>query len=39
MEPEEIIDMHAFNPDLTLGHLAYITGWTVKELETLLQGG
>jgi hypothetical protein len=39
MGPEEIFDMYDTNPDLTLGRLAYITGWTVKELKTLLQGG
>jgi len=38
MTPEQIIDTYDTNPDLTLGRLALITGWTVKELKTLLLG-
>ena len=37
-EPEQIIEMFDQNPDLSLGRLAQITGWSVKELKTLLMG-
>jgi len=37
--PEAIIEMFDSNPDLTLGRLASITGWSVSELKTLLTGG
>ncbi len=36
--PEEIIDLFDSKPDLTLARLAGITGWSVKELKTLLMG-
>lgn len=38
MSAEQIIDLYDQNPDLTLSRLARITGWTVKELKTLLMG-
>lgn len=37
-EPEQIIEMFDQNPDLTLSRLAEITGWSDKELKTLLMG-
>lgn len=36
MTPEEIIDMFDQNPDLPLATMARMTGWSVKELKTLL---
>lgn len=36
MSPEEICELFDRKPDLTLAALARITGWTVKELKTLL---
>jgi hypothetical protein len=36
MTPEKIIDIYDRNPDMTLATLARVTGWTVKELKTLL---
>ena len=36
MSVEQIIETHDRNPNLTLTMLARMTGWTVKELKTLL---
>jgi lambda repressor-like predicted transcriptional regulator len=36
MTPEQIIAAYDRNPNLTLAALARRTGWSVKELKTLL---
>lgn len=36
MSAEQIIETYDRNPNLTLATLARMTGWTVKELKTLL---
>lgn len=36
MSAEQIINLYDTNPNLTLSKLARITGWTIKELKTLL---
>lgn len=38
MSDQEIIDLFDSNPDLTLQHLARITGKTVAELKQILIG-
>ena len=38
MSVGQIIELYDRNPDLTLARLARITGWSVKELKTLLMG-
>lgn len=38
MSVEQIIDLFDRKPDLTLRELARRSGWSVKELKTLLMG-
>lgn len=36
MTPEEIIDLFDRNPNLTLARLARLSGWSLRDLKTLL---